>query len=164
MLNLWVIKRDGHNLKIIIENTDSTALRKIAMGLYEMGQVTIINESATDQKNLYISDEDIRSAVLQVINYFSVKSQWVAIYRVLVDNYRFPTEIKAFCTRMNHIMDGRCRNFPCSYQSIQKALADKKILRKPYCEWEEYVPKKDERFFQRQKMIAERFFDVLKAS
>ena len=131
------------------------------MGLQEMGQAIVIDESATGQTHRYWSDREIRDAIKQVLSLFSVKSQWVAVYRVLVDYYGFPAELTSFYKRMKMIMKGVNCKFPCTYQSIQKTLASKSILQKSYTDWTVYVVKDGERFFPRQKKIADKLLELL---
>lgn len=107
------------------------------------------------------SDEEIKDAIMRVLQFFSVKSQWVAVYRVLVDYYDFPKEKMSFCKRVRKMMRGACSKFPCDYQSIQKALASNSILCKPYSDWVVYSVKAGERFFPRQKMIADKLLEQL---
>lgn len=108
------------------------------------------------------SEKEIRDAILRVLVYFAVKSQWVAVYRILVDYCGFPSEVKSFCQRIKLLMkDSDCK-FACNYQSVQKALAAKRVLQKPYSDWEGYVVKDGERFFTRQKKIADKLFEVLR--
>ena len=93
--------------------------------------------------------------------FFSVKSQWVAIYRILVDYYGFPEEVAAFCSRISKMMRGTEAYFTIDYQSVQKPVAANGILQKPYIQWKVFSAKKGDRVFSRQKMIAERLLKAL---
>ena len=93
--------------------------------------------------------------------FFSVRSQWVAVYRILVDYYGFPKEVAAFCSRISKMMRGTEVYFTIDYQSVQKPLAANGILQKPYIQWKVFSAKKGDRVFSRQKMIAERLLKAL---
>ena len=93
--------------------------------------------------------------------FFSVRSQWVAVYRILVDYYGFPEEVAAFCNRISKLIRGTEVYFTIDYQSVQKPLAANRILQKPYIQWKVFCAKKGDRVFSRQKMIAERLLKAL---
>lgn len=124
----------------------------------------IVNSIITSEGELshsMKSDEEIVLAIKSLMVYFSVKAQWVAIYRVLVDYYGFPTELTSFCNRIKSLMKGVSCEYPCNYQSIQKPLASCAILQKHYSKWQEYMAKKDDRVFPRQKKIADKLLELL---
>ena len=49
------------------------------------------------------SEEEIARGIEALMPLFTVKSQWVAIYRVLVDFYGWPGELTAFCQRAEQL-------------------------------------------------------------
>ena len=146
--------------RIIIETSNEEIIAQAEVwAKYGRAKVTI---DPGDGQHPIITDTDIRDAVLGVLPYFSVKSQWAAVYRVLVDYYGFPKEMKAFCDRIGLLIKGRNVEFPCDYQSLQKAMSANGILRKPYDVWKSYQPRPDEKFFARQKRIAELLLKALR--
>ena len=136
----------------------------MAEALLRNGIVNTIEVTKEGLGNAMKNDAEIAQAIKLVMAHFSVGAQWVAIYRVLVDIYGFPDAYVAFCQRMKEVMKGVECKFPCTYQSLQKGIGTRGILSKPYNEWCTYKPKKGDRVFPRQKMIAERFLEALKES
>ena len=95
--------------------------------------------------------------------FFTVSSQWVAIFRILVDYHSFPADITAFHKRVSQLLHGTHLDYPLDYQSVQKPLAASSILQKKFDDWRQYHPQKGDRVFTRQKMIADRFLLALEA-
>lgn len=121
----------------------------------------VIEDKRMEQTQRKLSDTVVKEAIVLVMPYFSVKSQWVAIYRILVDYLDYPSEIAAFFKRITHIMHGTHTSFAPDYQAIQKPLAASSILQKHYRYWLTFKPVKGDRIFGRQKMIAEEFMRAL---
>ena len=89
---------------------------------------------------------EVKELVRQsVMPFFSVRSQWVAVYRILVDYYGFPEEVAAFCNRISKLIRGTEVYFTIDYQSVQKPLAANGILQKPYSQWQVFCAKKGDR-------------------
>lgn len=149
-------------MRVILEQGDKPEVRNLIYSLQKCGLEFIIVEDHSNQENWLLSDDEIKGAILDVMPFFSVKSQWVAVYRILVDYCGFPNEIAAFCKRISKLMRGTKLCFPIDYQSIQKPLAAKSILQKPYRHWKMYCIKKGDRFFARQMMTAERLLKALR--
>ena len=62
---------------------------------------------------------------------------------------------------MNKLLEGVHLSHRCTYQSIQKPLAQNSILRKNYQEWKKYRSPKGNRVFPRQTFIAEKLLKLL---
>lgn len=150
-------------MRVILEPGDKPEVRSLIESLQRCGLDFVIVNDVQQQEHLLPSDDEVRDAILCVMPHFSVGSQWVAVYRVLVDFCGFPAELTAFCSRITQLMRGTGVHFPIDYQSLQKPLAANAILQKCYRQWQVYVAKKGDRFFRRQMMIAERFLAALKS-
>ena len=83
-----------------------------------------------------LSNEDVVTALMEVMPLMSFDNQWVALYRILVDYCDYPSEIQAFCDQTDSCLAGRKLSHPCRYQNIQKYLTG--ILAKPYKQWLSY--------------------------
>lgn len=106
------------------------------------------------------SDAEIAEAIELLLKDFAVKTQWVAIYRILVDYYGFPKPFYEFCNRIQKMMP-RCHSkYACTYQAIQKGIGYE-ILAKPYENWKEHKPKDADKSFRRQLHTAKRFLELL---
>lgn len=149
-------------MRVIIEQGDKPEVKSLIYSLQKCGLEFIIVEDHSKQELWLLSDDEIKAAILEVTSSFSVKTQWVAVYRILVDYCGFPTEVAAFCERINKLMRGTKLCFSIDYQSVQKPLAAKSILRKPYSQWKVYYSKNGDRFFARQRMTAERLLKALR--
>lgn len=106
-----------------------------------------------------LSDEQVVAALMEVIPLTCFDNQWVALYRILVDFCKFPSEIQAFCDRIDVCLAGRKLSRPCRYQNIQKYLTG--ILAKPYKQWLTYEGHQDTGF-KRQKRVAEKFLAIIR--
>ena len=144
-----------------MEQGDKPEFKSLIYCLQKCGLGFVIVEGETRQVYRLLSDDELRMAIEKVEVLFTVGSQWVAVYRVLVDFYGFPNEISAFCNRMKGIMGQVKLTYPCKYQSIQKALTSSTILSKHYNHWKTFKVKKGDRIFHRQKFIADKLLEVL---
>ena len=151
-------------MKILLEKGDTKEQIMMAEALLENGIINSIKAAEGELGHTMKSDEEIAQAIKSVMAYFSVKAQWVAIYRVLVDYYGFPKELTSFCQRIKLIMKGVSCEYSCDYQSIQKPLASCGILQKHYSKWQEFIAKKGDRVFPRQKKIADKLLELLEQS
>ncbi|MBQ8988288.1 MAG: hypothetical protein IJ067_01180 [Prevotella sp.] len=106
-----------------------------------------------------LSDEQAVTALMEVMPLISFDNQWVAIYRILVDYCKFPSEIQAFCHHIDNCLAGRRLSRPCRYQNIQKYLTG--ILAKPYKQWLAYEGHQDTGF-NRQKRVADKFLAIVR--
>ena len=106
-----------------------------------------------------ISDHQVMMAVIEVMPQMFFDNQWVAIYRILVDFCCFPSEIQAFCDRMDSCLGSKKLLHPCKYQNIQKNLSG--IMAKPYQQWNSYDGRKETGFL-RQKRVADLFLTIVK--
>ena len=106
-----------------------------------------------------LSDEQVVAALMEVMPLTGFDNQWVALYRILVDFCKFPSEIQAFCDRIDECLAGRKLSRPCRYQNIQKYLTG--ILAKPYKQWLAYEGHEDTGF-KRQKRVAEKFLSIIR--
>ena len=141
-------------MRVILEKGDKPEVKELVRQLQKLVPGIVIIEDETQQEHRLLSDDEIREAILSVMPFFSVRSQWVAVYRILVD-------VAAFCSRISKMMRGTEVYFTIDYQSVQKPLAANGILQKPYSQWQVFRAKKGDRVFSRQKMIAERLLKAL---
>ena len=148
-------------MKIILEPGDRPEMRTVVYGLLKCGLKFVIVEEETKQVHRLLSDDEFKTAICKVLLSFTVGTQWVAVYRILVDFYVFPKAYDAFCAKIEKLLKGVNLTFPCDYQAIQKPLASYAILQKHYDQWKVFVAKKDDRIFSRQKKIADMLFDLL---
>ena len=148
-------------MRVILEKGDKPEVKELVRQLQKLVPGMVIIEDESQQEHWLLSDDEIREAILSVMPFFSVRSQWVAVYRILVDYYGFPEEVTAFCNRISKLMRGTEVSFTIDYQSVQKPLAANGILQKPYSQWQVFCAKKGDRVFSRQKMIAERLLKAL---
>lgn len=127
--------------------------------LAKQGGVSIVRDEEGG-KICHRSDEEIARAIERLLGEFAVKTQWVAIYRILVDYYGFPKPLYEFYNRIQKMMP-RCQSkFACTYQAIQKGIGYD-ILTKHYEEWKRYKPEDSGKSFRRQLHTAERFLKLL---
>jgi hypothetical protein len=110
--------------------------------------------------NIDVTDEQIANAIMKVMTLFSVGTQWVAIYRILVDFCSFPKEITDFCDKIDTLGLPRDISFPCDYQAIQKPMGG--IFAMPYVNWLKYRPAEGDKMFKRQKKVADTLYQLLK--
>lgn len=106
-----------------------------------------------------LSNEQAVAALMEVMSLLTFDNQWVALYRILVDFCQFPSEIQAFCDRIDDCLAGRKLLRPCKYQNIQKYLTG--ILAKPYKQWLTYNGHQDTGFM-RQRRVAEKFLAIVR--
>ena len=119
-------------MRVTIEKGDKPELVAMFYSMQQCLRDIVIEDKRMEQTQRLLSDTVVRDAIISVMPYFSVRSQWVAIYRILVDYLDYPSEIAAFFKRINHLMRGTHTTFAPDYQSIQKPLAASGILQKPY--------------------------------
>ncbi len=110
------------------------------------------------------SDDEVATAVIEVVGSFGVCTQWTAVYRVLVDFCGWDSDIAKFSKRMNRLLKNVRMCHKCTYQSIQKPLAQNSILRKNFQEWKEYRVPIGDRVFARQMIIAKKLLKRLSIS
>ena len=148
-------------MRVILEKGDKPQVKDFVRQLQKLVPGIVIIEDETKQEHLLLSDDEIKKAIQSVTPLFSVKSQWVAVYRILVDYCGFPEEVAAFCNRISKLLRGTENILSINYQSVQKPLAANGILQKPYTHWEVFCVKKGDRVFMRQKMIADKLLQTL---
>ena len=88
-------------MRVILEQGDKPEVKELVRQLQKLVPGIVIIEDKTQQEHRLLSDDEIREAILSVMPFFSVRSQWVAVYRILVDYYGFPEEV-------NLTASGRC--------------------------------------------------------
>ena len=151
-------------MRVILETGDKPEVKAVVYSLQKCGLDFVIVEEEAKQVHRLLSDDEFRTAICKVLQSFTVCTQWVAVYRILVDFYGFPEAYDVFCTKIGKLMKGVNLTFPCDYQAIQKPLASCAILQKHYDQWKVYVAKKDDRAFPRQKKIADLLFEQLQSA
>lgn len=157
MLRLWVIKTDlTRAMRIIIETECEDVVAQIEVWA-KYGRARVEIDSSPHR---VVGDAEIADAIKTLLHEFTTITQWVAIYRILVDYHGFPQPFSYFCKRINRLMPNFKSRFACDYQAIQKGIGNG-ILKKPYAEWKVYQPKKNDKVFPRQKRTAERFMQLL---
>ena len=148
-------------MKILLERNDSEEKIMMAKALLANGLVSAIEIVNYQCQRVQKSDDEVAQAVINVVGYFGVKTQWTAVYRVLVDFCGWESDIARFSQRMSTLLKDVNLDYPCSYQSIQKPLAENVILRKNYREWKEYRIPKGDRVFGRQFHVAKELLKLL---
>ena len=111
-------------MRVILEQGDKPEVKELVRQLQKLVPGIVIIEDKTQQEHRLLSDDEIREAILSVMPFFSVRSQWVAVYRILVDYYGFPEEVTAFCNRISKLMRGTEVSFTIDYQSVEWHLAE----------------------------------------
>ena len=148
-------------MKIIIEKGDSEEKLKMAEALLANGLLSAIETVNYKSQKVQKRDDEVAQAVIDVVGYFGVCTQWTAVYRVLVDFCGWERDIAKFSQRMNTLLKDVRLTYQCTYQSIQKPLSSSSILRKKYQEWKKYVIPPRDRVFKRQMFIAEKLLKLL---
>lgn len=148
-------------MKIILEKGDSEEKVKLAEALLANGLVSAIERVTYQCVKVQKSDDEVAKAVIDVAGSFGVCTQWTAVYRVLVDFCGWDSDIAKFSKRMDMLLKEVHLSQRCTYQSIQKPLAQYSILRKNYQEWKKYRAPKGDRVFPRQMFIAEKLLKLL---
>ena len=136
----------------------------MAEALLANGLVSAIERVTYQCVKVQKSDDEVAKAVIEVVAVFGVCTQWTAVYRVLVDYCGWNSDIAKFSKRMNKLLKDVRLSHKCTYQSIQKPLAQNSILRKNFLEWKEYRVPAGDRVFSRQMTIAEKLMKRLSIS
>lgn len=139
-------------MRIIIE-TDDPVVIECAELFKRHGRAKVTFDSDIP---LPLNDAEITEAIKKLTTTFATNTQWVAIYRILVDYYDYPAQYSEFCKEIltRH-------NIECDYQAIQKGIGYG-ILTKKYEEWINYKPKPGAIIFPRQLRTAKLFLELLK--
>lgn len=148
-------------MKILLEKGDSEQMIKMAEALLANGLVSAIERVMYQCVKVQKSDDEVARAVIEVAAEFGVCTQWTAVYRVLVDYCGWESDIAKFSKRMNRLLKDVRMSHRCTYQSIQKPLANNGILRKNYQDWKQYRIPAGDRVFPRQMFIAEKLMKRL---
>ena len=151
-------------MKILLEKGDSEQQIQMAKALLDNGLVSAIERVTYQCVKVQKSDDEVAKAVIEVVGGFGVCTQWTAVYRVLVDFCGWDSDIAKFSKRMNKLLKDVRISHNCTYQSIQKPLAQNSILRKNFQEWKKYRAPKGNRVFPRQMFIAENLLKRLSIS
>ena len=167
---VYVVKKDPilellpHKLskmKILIEKGDSEEKIMMAKALLANGLVSAVETVNYKCQKVQKSDDEVAQAVIGVVGYFGVCTQWTAVYRVLVDFCGWESDIAKFSVRMNLLLKDVRLGHQCTYQAIQKPLSTNSILRKSFQDWKKYRVPQNDRVFQRQFFIAEKLLKLL---
>ena len=148
-------------MKILLEKGDSEEIVRMAEALLANRLASAIERVSYQCVKVQKSDDEVAKAVIDVVGSFGVCTQWTAVYRVLVDFCGWDVDVAKFTKRMNTLLKGVRLSRKCTYQSIQKPLAQNSILRKDYQEWKKYRAPKGDRVFPRQMFIAEKLLKLL---
>lgn len=148
-------------MKIILEKGDSEEKVKLAEALLANGLVSAIERVTYQCVKVQKSDDEVAKAVVDVAGSFGVCTQWTAVYRVLVDYCGWDSDIAKFSKRMDKLLKDVHLSHRCTYQSIQKPLAQNSILRKNFQEWKKYRVAQGDRVFPKQMFIAEKLLKRL---
>ena len=151
-------------MKILIEKGDSEERKKLAEALLANGLVSAVERVTYQCMKVQKSDDEVATAVIKVVGGFGVCTQWTAVYRVLVDFCGWDSDIAKFSKRMNRLLKDVRISHRCTYQSIQKPLAQNSILRKNFQEWQQYRVPVGDRVFTRQMTIAKELLKRLSIS
>jgi hypothetical protein len=151
-------------MKILLEKGDSEQKIQMAEAMLANGLVSAIERVTYQCVKVQKSDDEVATAVIEVVGDFGVCTQWTAVYRVLVDFCGWDSDIAKFSKRMNTLLKDVRMSHRCTYQSIQKPLAQNSILRKNFQEWKKYRAPQGDRVFPRQMFIAENLLKRLSIS
>jgi hypothetical protein len=151
-------------MKILLEKGDSEQKIQMAEAMLANGLVSAIERVTYQCVKVQKSDDEVATAVIEVVGDFGVCTQWTAVYRVLVDFCGWDSDIAKFSKRMNRLLKNVRMSHECTYQSIQKPLAQNSILRKNFLEWKKYRIPDGDRVFSRQMTIAEKLLKRLSIS
>ena len=151
-------------MKILLEKGDTEQKIQLAEALLANGLVSAIETVTYSCQKVQKSDDEVAEAVIDVVGSFGVCTQWTAVYRVLVDFCGWDSDIAKFSKRMNKLLENVRMSRKCTYQSIQKPLAQNSILRKNFQEWKKYRIPDGDRVFSRQMTIAEKLLKRLSIS
>ena len=133
----------------------------MAEAMLANGLVSAIERVTYSCQKVQKNDDEVATAVIEVVGGFGVCTQWTAVYRILVDFCGWDSDIAKFSKRMNILLNDVRMCHRCTYQSIQKPLAQNSILRKNYQEWKKYRVPQGDRVFSRQMYIAEKLLKRL---
>ena len=176
ILKKWMgMKR--HIPKLVRELREEGYLAKELFTLYEfmMKHEALKNLNQKKDKperepDMETSDEKIAKCIAQLMNEYDEsgnwlirqKSQWIGIYRILVDYCHFNSEYKSFVSRINKLDGALTWRVPCTYDAIQKTSG---IFTQPYSNWkEEKFKGKYISVFTKNKDVADRFLFILKSN
>ena len=148
-------------MKILIEKGDTEAQIKMAEAMLVNKIVSAVERIEYQSQKVLKSDDEVAKAVIEVAGLFGVSTQWTAVYRVLVDYCGWDDDIVKFHKRMNTLLKNVRLKHPCTYQSIQKPLAQYGILAKNFQKWKAYHVPSNDRFFKRQMFIAQKLLELL---
>ena len=151
-------------MKILLEKGDSEQKIQMAEAMLANGLVSAIERVTYQCVKVQKSDDEVATAVIEVVGDFGVCTQWTAVYRVLVDFCGWDSDIAKFSKRMNTLLKDVRMSHQCTYQSIQKPLAQNSILRKNFQDWKKYRVPDGDRVFTRQMIIAEKLLKRLSIS
>ncbi len=148
-------------MKILLEKGDTEAQIKMAEAMLANKIVSAVERIEYQSQKVQKSDDEVAKAVIDVAGLFGVSTQWTAVYRVLVDYCGWDDDIVKFHKRMNTLLKNVRLKHPCTYQSIQKPLAQYGILAKNFQKWKAYRVPSNDRFFKRQMFIAQKLLELL---
>lgn len=148
-------------MKILLEKGDSKEQIMMAEALLANKTVSAIERVMYQCQKVQKSDDEVARAVIDVAGSFGVCTQWTAVYRVLVDFCGWESDVMKFTSRMNALIEDVLVSHPCTYQSVQKPLAQNSILRKDFQEWKKYKVPYGDRVFSRQMIIAKKLLKRL---
>jgi len=77
-------------MRVIIESGDKPEMKAVIYNLQKCGLDFVIVEEETKQTHRLLSEDEFRTAICKVLTGFTVGTQWVAVYRILVDFLCFP--------------------------------------------------------------------------
>ena len=160
----FIFSRELNEMKILLEKGDSKEQIMMAEALLANGLVGAIERVTYQCLKVQKSDDEVAKAVIDIAGSFGVCTQWAAVYRVLVDFCGWDIDVAKFTKRMNTLLKDVRMSHRCTYQSIQKPLAQNSILRKNFQEWKKYRAPKGDRIFPRQMFIAENLLKRLSIS
>lgn len=135
--------------------------------IHDNEHVHIHGAQPAQRTSLHASEEQVKSALLALLEatdedgkkIFNEKSQWYAVYKVLAECHRYPTNIREFCDIMkNWGMDGVSP--ACTYNSVRKIPSDIPKSTTKVALWNNYKDKADEKF-KKQIIVANKLMEML---
>ncbi len=151
-------------MKILLEKDDSEEQKELAKALLANKLIRAIEREACQSHKVTKTDDEVTKAVIEVVKYFGVCTQWTAVYRVLVDFCGWDSDVVKFNNRMTKLLENVPLEYKCNYQAIQKPLSRNSILRKNFQQWRTYRPPIGDKVFPRQIFIAKKMLELLSIS
>ncbi len=159
-----LLPHELNKMKILLEKGDNEDQIKMAEALLANKLICAIERVTCQSHKVIKTDDEVAKAVIEVVKYFGVSTQWTAVYRVLVDFCGWESDVAKFTKRMTDLLENVLLGYQCTYQAIQKPLSRNSILRKNFQQWRMYKAPQGDKVFSRQMFIAKKMLELLSIS